>query len=135
MVKNADLGRNLCDTKASIVGQICDDVCMKHDIASRHILLPVFLFFVENKEGVDCYFISGLLLVERFEPLSVPTSSGRSGIIIFDLVFPYSANSSLLFPLKSSSSWLHLLPGLPGLLYLNWRINTCQPLRSFNHYN
>ena len=35
IVKNADLGRNLYDSTASLVGQICDDVCMKHDIPSR----------------------------------------------------------------------------------------------------
>jgi hypothetical protein len=52
MVKNADLGRNLCDSKANIVGKICDDVCMKHDIPSRHIVLPIFLFCVWRREKV-----------------------------------------------------------------------------------
>jgi hypothetical protein len=61
-VKNADLGRNLYDSKGSIVGQICDDVCMKHDIPSRHIVLPIFLFFVEKKEGED----NVILLVNYF---------------------------------------------------------------------
>jgi len=58
MVKNANLGRNLCDSKASIVGQFCDDVCMKHDIPSRHIVLPNFLFCVEKTEGEDSVILS-----------------------------------------------------------------------------
>jgi hypothetical protein len=39
IVKNADLGRNFYDSKASIVGKMCEDVCMKHDIPSRNIVL------------------------------------------------------------------------------------------------
>jgi hypothetical protein len=48
----------MCDSKAGIVGQICDDVCMKHDIPSRHTVLPIFLFFVEKKEGENNVIVS-----------------------------------------------------------------------------
>ena len=46
------------DSKASIVGQICDGVWMRHDIPSQNILLPFFLFFVEKKEGEDNVILS-----------------------------------------------------------------------------
>ena len=58
IVKNADLGRNLYDSMARVVGQICYDVCMKHDISSRQIVLPILLFFVEKKEGEDNVILS-----------------------------------------------------------------------------
>ena len=43
---------------ARVVGQICYDVCMKHDISSRQIVLPILLFFVEKKEGEDNVILS-----------------------------------------------------------------------------
>jgi len=58
IVKNADLARNLYDSTASIVGQICDDVCMKHGILLRQIVPPIFLFFVEKKESEDNVILS-----------------------------------------------------------------------------
>jgi len=58
IAKNADLSRNLCDSKASIVGKICDNVCMKHDILSRHSVLPVLGVFVEKKEGENNVILS-----------------------------------------------------------------------------
>jgi len=58
IVKNADLGRNLYASMASVVVQICGDVYMKHDIPSRQIVLPILLFFVEKKEGEDNVILS-----------------------------------------------------------------------------
>ena len=87
-----------------------------------------FVLCVEKKGGEDSVVSSVWTIIRS-------NNSWRSGIIIFDLVFPLFSNFSLQFPLKSSSSCLHLLPGLPGLLCPYWRINTCQLLRPFNHYN
>jgi hypothetical protein len=49
-------GRNIYDSKASMVGQICYHVMyMKHDIPSRHIVLQFLL--VEKKECVDSVIV------------------------------------------------------------------------------